>query len=74
MKGAATIDGRPGEHLPSLDFDELNRSLEEKHDQPISEEDTMSAALYPKVLFLSKVDLFTEWLVYDLRMNFVGLL
>lgn len=49
LKGAPTIEGRPGEHLPPLDFEALKSSLEEKHDQPMSDEDTMSAALYPKV-------------------------
>lgn len=49
LKGAPVIDGRPGEHLPPLDFDALKESLEEKHDAPMTDEHVMSAALYPKV-------------------------
>jgi len=49
LKGAETIDGRPGESLESLDFSSLKESLEEKHEAPMSEEDVMSAALYPQV-------------------------
>ena len=49
LKGAATIEGRPGESLEALDFDSLKQSLEEKHESTFSDEDVMSAALYPKV-------------------------
>ena len=49
LKGAATIEGRPGESLEALGFDSLKQSLEEKHETTFSDEDVMSAALYPKV-------------------------
>ena len=35
--------------MPDLDFTALRNSLIEKHGEPISEKDVMSAALYPKV-------------------------
>jgi len=49
LKGAATIEGRPGESLEALDFDSFKEDLEGKHETKFSEEDVMSAALYPKV-------------------------
>ena len=54
LKGAATIEGRPGESLEALDFDSLKQSLEEKHETTFSDEDVMSAALYPKVGYYTR--------------------
>ena len=54
LKGAATIEGRPGESLEALDFDSLKQSLEEKHETTFSDEDVMSAALYPKVSYYTR--------------------
>lgn len=49
LKGLACIEGRPGESLPSLDFNALKIDLEDKHGSPIDDHDVMSAAMYPKV-------------------------
>lgn len=49
VKNLETIDGRPGESLPPLDFDALKTELREKHGDNISDVDVMSSALYPKV-------------------------
>ncbi|XP_071834053.1 pyruvate carboxylase, mitochondrial-like [Apostichopus japonicus] len=49
VKQLPSMDGRPGETLPPLDFDALNTELTEKHGTFISDVDVMSSALYPKV-------------------------
>jgi pyruvate carboxylase len=50
LKGKKTFEGRPGESLPDFDFDTLRSSLKEKYnDANISDQDLLSAALYPKV-------------------------
>lgn len=49
LKGAPVIDGRPGASMAALDFDQLREELVEKHGENISDNDLMSAALYPKV-------------------------
>ena len=43
------IEGRPGEELAPLDFEELAQKLKKTHGSHINENDVMSAALYPKV-------------------------
>lgn len=48
LKGEKSITKRPGELLEDEDFDEIKKHLEEKGIEP-SEEDIISAALYPKV-------------------------
>lgn len=49
LKDAPTIEGRPGESMPPLDFEALKTSLTEKHGPCITDKDVLSAALYPKV-------------------------
>ncbi|BFZ07213.1 hypothetical protein BsWGS_10252 [Bradybaena similaris] len=49
LKGAQIINGRHGATLPPLDFQALKDKLLDKHGDFITEEDVMSAALYPKV-------------------------
>uniref|UniRef100_A0A0B7AJA0 Pyruvate carboxylase n=1 Tax=Arion vulgaris TaxID=1028688 RepID=A0A0B7AJA0_9EUPU len=49
LKGGKKMEGRPGATLPSLDFDALKGNLGDKHGDFVSDEDVMSAALYPKV-------------------------
>ena len=45
------MEGRPGASLPPLDFEALRQELEERHGPSmITEQEVMSAALYPKVL------------------------
>lgn len=43
------MKGRPGEHLPPLNFVRLKDDLTEKLACEISDTDVISAALYPKV-------------------------
>ena len=49
LKGLAPISGRPGQHLPPMNFIQLKDELIEKHGEPITETDVMSSAMYPKV-------------------------
>ena len=50
LKGLTPISGRPGSHLPPLNFAKIKSDLEEKHNQTISETDVLSSAMYPKVI------------------------
>ena len=49
LKGAPTVEGRPGETMPPLDLDALKAELTERHGEHIDDKDVISAALYPKV-------------------------
>lgn len=49
LKGLKPVVGRPGEHLPPLDFAKLKQDLERKHNQVVKDTDVLSAAMYPKV-------------------------
>ncbi|TNM93755.1 hypothetical protein fugu_001931 [Takifugu bimaculatus] len=49
LKSLPRIEGRPGASLPPLDFKALEEQLRAAHDDDITPEDVMSAAMYPKV-------------------------
>lgn len=49
LKGLKPLVGRPGEHLPPLNFSKIKSELEEKHNQTMNETDVLSSAMYPKV-------------------------
>ena len=49
VRDEPVIEGRPGESLKPLDFEDLKQQLVEKHEMNITEEDVMSAAMYPNV-------------------------
>lgn len=49
LKGLSPISGRPGEHLPPLNFAKIKSELEERHNKSVSETDVLSSAMYPKV-------------------------
>lgn len=49
MKDLPRVDGRPGENMKPLDLEALKKNLQKKHGDTITDEDVMSAALYPKV-------------------------
>eukprot|EP00112_Aurelia_sp_Birch-Aquarium-sp1_P007331 Seg1798.9 transcript_id=Seg1798.9/GoldUCD/mRNA.D3Y31 product="Pyruvate carboxylase mitochondrial" protein_id=Seg1798.9/GoldUCD/D3Y31 len=50
LKGKPTIDGRPGESLPAIDFDKLEADLKNEYGaNAIHKTDVLSAALYPDV-------------------------
>ncbi|XP_054848412.1 pyruvate carboxylase, mitochondrial isoform X2 [Eublepharis macularius] len=49
LKDLPRVEGRPGASLPPLDFQKLEQELCEKHEEEITTEDVLSAAMYPKV-------------------------
>ncbi|XP_076813420.1 pyruvate carboxylase, mitochondrial-like [Clavelina lepadiformis] len=49
IRDQPVFEGRPGEILEPLDFDKLKKELKEEHGSNVTEEDVMSAAMYPKV-------------------------
>ena len=74
MKGAPTVDGRPGENMPHIDFEQMKADLIEKHGKHIRDYDVMSAALYPSV-FDQYQDFYAEYGPVehlDTRTFFVG--
>lgn len=75
LKGLKTVEGRPGETMPPLNFDTLQKSLvDEFGQQNINEEDVMSAALYPKVAqdYFRHRDRFGPVDKLDTRTFFIG--
>ncbi|KAL0878650.1 hypothetical protein ABMA27_003721 [Loxostege sticticalis] len=48
LKDMPRIEGRPGAELPPLDFDKLKQELRETYPD-VTDEDVMSAAMYPQV-------------------------
>lgn len=44
------FEGRPGQDLPAVDLEQLEEELIAEHGSSITEEDVLSAALYPKVI------------------------
>jgi pyruvate carboxylase len=49
LKGGKPKPGRPGEHLPPVDFDKTKSDVELKLGHPISHTDLMSYLMYPEV-------------------------
>lgn len=49
LKGDAPIVTRPGEHLPSEDFEAIAKALELNYKRPFQMDECLSYALYPKV-------------------------
>ncbi|XP_062892643.1 pyruvate carboxylase, mitochondrial-like isoform X2 [Mobula hypostoma] len=49
LKDLPRIEGRPGTSLSPLDFERLEQELQARHEDEITPEDVMSAAMYPKV-------------------------
>ncbi|XP_041947921.1 pyruvate carboxylase, mitochondrial-like [Alosa sapidissima] len=49
LKNLPRVEGRPGASLPPMDFEVMEKQLRESHDDDITPEDVMSAAMYPKV-------------------------
>jgi len=49
LKGATSVDGRPGASMPPADFEKIRADLVEKHGGTFTDKDLISAALYPKV-------------------------
>lgn len=61
LKSLPRIEGRPGASLPPLDFKALEEQLRAAHDDDITPEDVMSAAMYPKVFQEYKEFTCTFW-------------
>nr|XP_028566379.1 pyruvate carboxylase, mitochondrial [Podarcis muralis]XP_028566380.1 pyruvate carboxylase, mitochondrial [Podarcis muralis]XP_028566382.1 pyruvate carboxylase, mitochondrial [Podarcis muralis]XP_028566383.1 pyruvate carboxylase, mitochondrial [Podarcis muralis]XP_028566384.1 pyruvate carboxylase, mitochondrial [Podarcis muralis]XP_028566385.1 pyruvate carboxylase, mitochondrial [Podarcis muralis] len=49
LKDLPRVEGRPGASLPPMDFVKLEKELCEQHEEEITPEDVLSAAMYPKV-------------------------
>ncbi|AMA73758.1 MULTISPECIES: pyruvate carboxylase [Aneurinibacillus] len=49
LKGREAFTTRPGELLPSADFDEIRAMLEEKLERSVTDYDLMSYVMYPQV-------------------------
>lgn len=67
--GLNPVTGRPGEHMPPLNFSKIKSELEEKHNQQITETDVLSSAMYPKVtgefdLIFLKFQYFNYFILY----------
>lgn len=56
IRGKPRIDGRPGASLPPIDFKQLKADLRAKFGKHITDADVTSAAMYPKVGFLSSYE------------------
>ncbi|XP_022114671.2 pyruvate carboxylase, mitochondrial isoform X1 [Pieris rapae] len=48
LKDMPRIEGRPGQELPPLDFGKLKKDIQETYSD-VSDQDVMSAAMYPQV-------------------------
>jgi pyruvate carboxylase len=60
LKGRDYFTCRPGELLEPIDFDKVQKELEEKVGHPVDEYDVMSYIMYPKV-FLDKEKMTAEF-------------
>ncbi|WAR18768.1 PYC-like protein [Mya arenaria] len=49
LQGKPKMEGRPGESLKPLDFDDVKSKLVEQHGKIVRDVDVISSALYPKV-------------------------
>lgn len=48
FSGRPKLEDRPGKSMKPLDFEEMRRTLEEKHGRKLREVDLMSSAMFPK--------------------------
>ena len=49
LKGKQPLTDRPGEYLPSVDFEQVRQELEQLQLKDVTEQDIISYVLYPKV-------------------------
>ncbi|MCM3713061.1 pyruvate carboxylase [Alkalihalobacillus oceani] len=49
LKGRKQLEGRPGESMPPVDFEQIQKELFEKLGRQVTSHDLLSYALYPKV-------------------------
>jgi pyruvate carboxylase len=64
LRGAKTKPGRPGEHLPGVDFQHVSQNVEKKLGHHISSTDLMSYLMYPEV-FLKFAKVRSAWGTLD---------
>ncbi|XP_064483747.1 pyruvate carboxylase, mitochondrial-like isoform X2 [Ornithodoros turicata] len=74
LKDTVRIEGRPGQTLPPMDLEALKKKLVEKHGPKVTNEDVMSAAMYPKVCddFLTFRNTYGPVCLLDTRVFLVG--
>ncbi|CAD5229309.1 unnamed protein product [Bursaphelenchus okinawaensis] len=48
LRGKKKLEDRPGKNMAPLDFDALQKSLEEKHGRKLRDVDVMSSAMFPR--------------------------
>jgi len=75
LKECEAITVRPGELLEPVEFEELTKELTEKVGRPVSQQDVLAYALYPKVFldFVKASDQFGDISVLDTPTFFYGL-
>ncbi|WP_414053998.1 pyruvate carboxylase [Macrococcus equi] len=75
LKDIKSIDVRPGELLSPVDFDVLRKELEDKQIKPVTEQDVISYALYPKVYeqYITTNELFANVSLLDTPTFFYGM-
>jgi pyruvate carboxylase len=75
LKGRKPLEGRPGERLTAVDFNELAESLAAKIGREPTKKDLLSYALYPKVFqtYAGLIDSYGKMGVLDTPTFFYGL-
>ena len=75
LKDREAITVRPGELLDPIDFDDLEKSIVDKYNVPITKKDVLAYALYPKVFedYLAATSLFGDISVLDTPTFLYGL-
>lgn len=75
LKNETSIDVRPGELLAPVDFEALRNELAAKQSTPVTEQDLISYALYPKVYeqFIATQEKFANVSLLDTPTFFYGM-
>ncbi len=75
LKDREAISVRPGELLEPVNFEELEKALSEKNGRPVSKQDVLAYALYPKVFeeYVTAQELFGDISVLDTPTFLYGL-
>jgi pyruvate carboxylase len=66
LKGRKPLEGRPGDHLPPVDFEATRKTVEQKIGRPATDQDVLSYLMYPKV--------FTEFAAYAKKYGDVSMI
>jgi pyruvate carboxylase len=75
LKGRKPVEGRLGEHLPPVDFEAVRAELEGKLGRKVSETETLSSLMYPRVFqeFAARREQFSDVSVVPTRVFFYGM-